>query len=89
MHKTFIIESIFNVPLQTKTAFLDPLIWGSYGRLNHICLSVLFVMQLLIIIFFKGLHLLVSGDMDTTKTSPKGSRYMSYIYIFFSYYFCV
>ena len=27
MHKTFIIRSIFNVPLPTKTAFLGPLIW--------------------------------------------------------------
>ena len=26
MHKTFIIGSIFNVPLQTKTAFMGPLL---------------------------------------------------------------
>ena len=33
MHKTFIIGSIFNVPLQTKTAFLGPFI-GPLARVS-------------------------------------------------------
>ena len=46
MHKTFIIGSIFNVPLQTKTAFLGPLsvsMWFSslrYHREETAVLSV-------------------------------------------------
>ena len=45
MHKTFIIGSIFNAPLQTKTAFLGPL--SSSYFLAHYDFFVLYFIFLL------------------------------------------